>query len=403
MASIHQPYSAPVLVPKAGGVVSLERIPLVERDAGTFDEAWLQNLIHTTPSCLPIEEIEPGFERAIAICQEMPTKHGPIDNLLMTPEGDLVIVEAKLWRNPEARRRVVAQALDYASCLFEMDYAELEARALKGNFGNTKPPMRLYDLFADQEVKDEAAFIDSVNSNLRKGRALILVVGDGIRDETVRLASLLQSHAGARFTFGLIELALFRMPDGQGTMVCPRTLARTTMIERGVILIDDRRTIVLPPSEPVSPAKPGGAAKSISAEQFLEAMAELSPALPKQIEAFVARLESLGVYPEYLKSLNLKWDPPEGKAFNLGYVKRSGHIKTDAANWFGREELGHQYNEALASALGMLVDKENKNGWCLMNKDGRTPRIDEIALKFDAWYSVIESFLPKLIAYYERG
>jgi len=38
---------------------------------------------------LPIAEIEPGLDVFAAICQEMPTPRGYIDNLLMTGVGDV--------------------------------------------------------------------------------------------------------------------------------------------------------------------------------------------------------------------------------------------------------------------------------------------------------------------------
>ena len=45
-----------------------------------------------------------------------------LDNLIMTNRGQLALVEVKLWRNPEARRKVVAQALDYAAAVFAMTF-----------------------------------------------------------------------------------------------------------------------------------------------------------------------------------------------------------------------------------------------------------------------------------------
>ena len=62
-----------------------------------------------------MDQIEPGIGRLIPVCMELPLSVGPVDNLLVTPEGNVVMVEVKLWSNPEARRKVVAQALDYAT------------------------------------------------------------------------------------------------------------------------------------------------------------------------------------------------------------------------------------------------------------------------------------------------
>jgi hypothetical protein len=135
-------YGVPVRVGAVGQSSALEPVPLGAKE---FNEAWLQNLIHRHPNCLPASLIEPAFGELISVGMEVPTKHGPIDNLLMKPEGDIVLVEAKLWHNPEARRHVVAQALDYASCLFEWDYEELERAILKSGFGDGTKPKRLYD------------------------------------------------------------------------------------------------------------------------------------------------------------------------------------------------------------------------------------------------------------------
>lgn len=48
--------------------------------------------------------------------------------LYVTPTGRLAVVEAKLWRNPEARRKVIAQILDYAKELSRWSYETIDAR-----------------------------------------------------------------------------------------------------------------------------------------------------------------------------------------------------------------------------------------------------------------------------------
>jgi hypothetical protein len=40
----------------------------------------------------------------------------------------LTLVECKLWKNPEARRQVVAQTLDCVSALSRWSYADLQAK-----------------------------------------------------------------------------------------------------------------------------------------------------------------------------------------------------------------------------------------------------------------------------------
>ncbi len=88
----------------------LERVQIGgSKAAEGYDEAWLQRLIASHPQALPIGEIEAYLEGAVPICLELATKAGPVDLLLVTPRGDIVVVECKLWRNPQARREVVGQ------------------------------------------------------------------------------------------------------------------------------------------------------------------------------------------------------------------------------------------------------------------------------------------------------
>ncbi len=70
--------------------------------------------------------IEPALTGPVPICIEMPVPSGFVDNLMITPSGGLVVVETKLWRNPEARREVVGQVLDYAKDLSRWGYEDLQ-------------------------------------------------------------------------------------------------------------------------------------------------------------------------------------------------------------------------------------------------------------------------------------
>lgn len=203
---------SPVLVGPDSSQI-LERIPLLPKGQGVFDEAWLQRLIHNSPECLPVGEIEPGFGRLFPVCREMPIAAGYIDNLLMTGAGEITIVETKLFRNPEARRQVFAQALDYATSLFSMDYEAFQKAALAGTFSSAAKPASLHAALPEPERLDEAAFSDAVSRNLRRGRALILIVGDGIRQEAESLVEGIRVHARFGFTLAIVELGVFGLPN----------------------------------------------------------------------------------------------------------------------------------------------------------------------------------------------
>ena len=109
--------ATPLLVPSNGRGTPepLRRLSL--QDTGQYNERWVQELVHHSPSVLPINSIESAFWPAIPVCMELPLRSGYLDNLLLTPTGNLVVVECKLWRNFEAKRKVFAQIVDYAKDL----------------------------------------------------------------------------------------------------------------------------------------------------------------------------------------------------------------------------------------------------------------------------------------------
>jgi len=91
-----------------------------------FNEAWLRDFIFTHPQVLPVDEIEPVFSSLIPVCTDLPTRSGPVDILFVNEAGLLTIVECKLWKNPEARRMVIGQILDYQKDISRWSYDDLQ-------------------------------------------------------------------------------------------------------------------------------------------------------------------------------------------------------------------------------------------------------------------------------------
>ncbi len=229
-------HSAPILLsPDTKTGVPLTPLSR-QAGAGAVSEANIQALIHAHPSCLPISEIDAIFAGPVALCRELQTPAGPIDNLLITPSGLPILVECKLWRNPQGRREVVGQILDYAKELSRWTSSDLQREVsdcLKWKL--PQDPVLSLVREAGHEV-NEIEFNDNLTINLRRGRFLLLIVGDGIREGVEAIAEYLQDHAGLHFSLGLVELPIFIMPDG-AQLVTPRVLVRTTNIIRNVVAV----------------------------------------------------------------------------------------------------------------------------------------------------------------------
>jgi len=202
----------PYVVNTAGGgveCVSLRPIPLEKK---VLEETWLQNLLDRNPDILPISSI---------LGREISTPSGPIDNLFLSQDGYLVVVETKLWRNPEARRQVVAQILDYAGQLRRWRYSDIDEiwRKRNGSNGSMWEDLK-------PEGFDEHSWIERINFNLSEGRMTLLIVGDGIRSEARTLAEAIAGHPDFQFRLGLIERRLFELDDGR-VLVFPSPSLKT--------------------------------------------------------------------------------------------------------------------------------------------------------------------------------
>ena len=168
---------------------------------------------HDIRIVLPIKELEPGLGPFSSICMELPTPRGFIDNLLMTSTGDIALIETKLFRNPEATRKVLAQVIDYAGCLFQMTYEQFEHAVLSARAMSSRVTQSFYDLLPEADKPSEHVFHDVASENLRRGRVLILIVGDGIQNNLHTLLGNIRGHAWSSFTLALVELAIFHLPN----------------------------------------------------------------------------------------------------------------------------------------------------------------------------------------------
>ena len=212
----------------------LEAVPL---DRPPYNEEWLQNLIHHHPDLVPAGEVEACFQNLVPILREFTLPSGYLDNFYVTPEGYPVLVEVKLWKNQEARRKVVAQILEYAKDFAALSYEDIN-REIRKQLKNEKwVENPLHEIVSGHvsTPPDETLFVDRVSRNLREGRFLLLVLGDGIREEMAALAGYLMQHS-LRYAFGMVEIRLYKLPDGSH-LALPRVLAKTQMIERHVTVV----------------------------------------------------------------------------------------------------------------------------------------------------------------------
>jgi len=387
-------HAAPVFVTDAQDVRPLTRLHLGKTELdGEKREAFIQDLVDRRPDILPMSEIEPAFHPLVSACREMKTSDGLyVDNVWLTPQGGIVLGECKLVRNPEARRQVVVQALDYARALHGWNHDQLEAavRVARG-----EPNFALWDLVKDQSDLDEAQFVDTINRKLRFGRVLLLIIGDGIQENVEALTEYLQLHAGLHVAMALVDLSIWHGIDG-GLLVVPRIPMRTTLLERGIVTVDanSQASVNAPPGQ-ASSSTTTGRRFSASESEYWDQLAEKRPGLAERLKPFLASLADLGVTPEFQKSIVLRWYPSPDVKASFGFIDSFGKVSvTDGwgfASRTGNPEAADRYLLAIAEAIGGTVKRYEKAGPAVVDATGKAPDITTLLGAQDAWRRAIST------------
>lgn len=271
-------------------------------------ERHLQEILAQCPELLALTDFGSAYAPAVCVGREVSTPAGPVDAVFVSDQGRVVLVETKLHKNPEARREVVAQLLDYVSHVAAWSYRDLDAAARA--FAAERFPAhawrglhafvawRLADAANGYEPPmDEDQFLAEVDRALAAGELLGLVVGDHINPRAVRLADFARSHPGLGFDLGLVELGAFRRPGTRGPVVfVPRIVQRTEVVARTVVEVRDRTHTGVVATVAVEGPADGTTQKrrrAASEAQYFTYLRESAPASEPLVRELVALFEAL--------------------------------------------------------------------------------------------------------------
>ncbi|MFD1558828.1 hypothetical protein ACFSHT_24845 [Paraburkholderia silviterrae] len=258
------------------GFVGFQRVSLTSGQS----ESWLQERLFEYASLIPMVEMFGQGEAFVPLCREYPLRHGAsnvfLDLLGVSPTGRLVLIECKLWRNPGARREVIAQLFEYASLMSGLTYSDLEAK-LKQARGLTGESPIFKAVSAAYPELEEARFVDSVNESLRRGDFLLAIAGDGIRSDLHALKNLLANQGGLLAKLALLEIRLFRDARGR-TLLVPNVPIQTEVVRREVYVGAGREV----PIEAANSVRSDAAAIGMEGSEAASSSASTSKAQNKE-------------------------------------------------------------------------------------------------------------------------
>lgn len=166
-------------------------------------EQYLQNYVAENPDSLPLDEIKETIQ-LMSVGREFSTTGGRIDVLAVDRDGDLYIVETKLYKNPD-KRLVVAQALDYGASLWRT-YADPRefTRALDSQFGFASKVKSWFKL----EDEEASLLIEAMEGNLHAGTIKYVILMNRLDDRLRDLILYLNQHSN--FTIYAVEMQFYR-------------------------------------------------------------------------------------------------------------------------------------------------------------------------------------------------
>jgi hypothetical protein len=363
-----------------------EPLSPLDPDKRHYPESWLQELLRQHPGILPVKEIETVFDPLVPIGREVPVSSGFIDNLFISPQGYPVLVETKLWRNPEAKREVMIQIIEYAaSMITKWTFSDLDQVTRKYTAQYEGSSFGLVDWIRHythgSEKIDPIFFEETVSKNLRLGRFLMLLVGDRIRSSLVDILEFTNRYPHLALNVALVELQCFQIGKGVDwpLLVHPSIIARTHIVERSVVQVTVEQNgayaIKVKQEKDEEPGK--GGRQFLTEEAFWELLKKNRPANYEKAQDLVDRYrDQEGVVVDHMKgSLVIRLKLPDtneqlslfsiDKKGNLtvltgnieGQLKRAGYDPSLRETYRGKvKQLLHSQDRYLPSSSILNVD-----------------------------------------------
>lgn len=179
-------------------------------DAAAFDrENYLQEYIYDNPESIPLYDIKEDI-RLLILAREFSTNSGPIDAIGVDKDGEIYLVETKLYRNPD-KRTVVAQVLDYGASLWRWsrdfnEFLSMLNQESEKKFGATvQEKLKQFFELSDEET---LSLLDAISRNLDQGNFKFVVLMDQLESRLKDLIVFINQNS--KFDLYAVELEYYK-------------------------------------------------------------------------------------------------------------------------------------------------------------------------------------------------
>ena len=210
----------------------IEETPMAE-------ENYLQNYICTNPESIPLYDIREDI-RLLIVAKEFVTSAGSINAIGVNNEGEIYVIETKLYKNPD-KRLVVAQVLDYGASL-RRDYhddldgfiRDLEEHTVKNFRLGLRQKLQEYFEVSDQGL---STVLDSLKANLQSGAFRFVVLMDKLQAQLKDL--ILFINQSSKFVIFAVEMEYYKHNGFE--VIIPKLFGAESVPPTGKLPWDEER------------------------------------------------------------------------------------------------------------------------------------------------------------------
>ena len=219
------------------------------------NEAHLRDLIFEEPGLIPAVDIGVQGTPAVAAIREMSLPGaGSSDIVLVYSDGTLAIIECKLAKNPEMKREVIGQVLDYASALKAWTFADLDLATKKCHGGKS-----LIEILERALVRgagwNSLAFKEEITSTLASGTFRLGIVTDQMNSDLHRILEYTSDQSQELLQIYGIEMVYFHTETLQAIVptVYNPAVASSSLPTRSITIDELREAFSANPDPTVRP------------------------------------------------------------------------------------------------------------------------------------------------------
>jgi len=183
---------------------------------GYSGETHLRDILYEDPDILPIEDISfssTKLSRIKLMLKEVGLPgSGSTDLVGIDKSGNIFIIETKLATNPEAKRAVIGQILEYAAFLHgrELDWLDAIVRKERNGVG-------IMEHFEKEPDWDKEEFEQNLRDSLQEGSFILFIVVDEMNPDLKRTINYMNDVLGVRIY--ALELRYFKDKSGMEILV----------------------------------------------------------------------------------------------------------------------------------------------------------------------------------------